>query len=256
MIYRAAISMAALCTLAACGGDAPDPFGPDALPTPAAPYDPASATARITGRVVFEGAPPETPVLNMASDFFCNRNARGTRDNAVLVTGDGLLRDVIVYVRSGHDASLEYAPPEEPVLLDQILCVYVPRALTIMTGQPLLVRNSDATFHNVHSRTVVNTPFNFGQPTEGQENIQTFSEPEMPVTIGCDLHRWMLTSIGVFDHPFHATSGDTGTFELALPPGTYEIVAWHERYGERTAMMEVGANQAIDLDFTFADTDG
>lgn len=256
MTYRAAISMAALCTLAACGGGRPDPFGPDALPTPAAPYDPASATARVTGRVVFEGAAPEMPVLNMASDFFCNRNARGTRDNAVLVTDDGLLQDAIVYVRSGHDASLAYAPPDAPVVLDQVLCVYVPRALTIMTGQPLLVRNSDATFHNVHSETAVNVPFNFGQPEQGQENIQTFAEPEMPVTIGCDLHRWMQTFVGVFDHPFHAASGGTGTFDLALPPGAYEIVAWHERYGERTATVEVGENETVDLDFTFAEPEG
>ena len=217
------------------------------------PYDPGSATARLSGSVRFDGTPPEMPFLEMGSDFYCNRNAIGTRDEEVLVTDDGLLSNVIVYVRSGHDDQLSYAAPTEPVLLDQERCVYDPRGFTIMTRQELRVRNSDGTLHNVHSQSQIKAPFNFAQSSRDGEESLSFAEPEMPISIGCDLHRWMTTFVGVFDHPFHTTTADTGSFELTVPPGTYEIVAWHELYGEQTPTVEVADNEAIELDFTFSE---
>ena len=264
MICRLTISLSVmLLTIAGCSGGSPAEDALGVLPsTETAPvgsagpnYDPASATARITGNIVLEGVPPEMPLLEIAADFFCIQNARGLRDNEVLLTAEGRLQNVIVYVRSGHDDTLTYPSPSEPVLLDQERCVYIPRTLTIMTGQELLVRNSDDTFHNVHSDSSANTPFNFGQPVLDQENRQTFARPEMPVTIGCDVHPWMNTVVGVFDHPFHTTSKDTGTFNLELPPGTYEIAAWHELYGEQAATVEVSGDQTTELDFTFTPPD-
>jgi hypothetical protein len=52
----------------------------------------------------------------------------------------------------------------------------------------------------------------------------------------------MVSYVGVFEHPFHTTSGDTGKYELRLPPGKYEIAAWHEKFGEQVASVEVAAN--------------
>ena len=57
--------------------------------------------------------------------------------------------------------------------------------------------------------------------------------------------------LSVFDHPFHATSGDSGTFELHLPPGTYEMVAWHEKYGAQVSAIELVDGETLELDFTF-----
>ncbi len=264
MICRLTIWLSVmLLAIAGCSGGSPADDAFQVLPStdtasvePAGPvYDPASATARITGNIVFDGVPPEMPMLEIGADFFCIQNARGLRDNEVMVTAEGRLQNVIVYVRSGHDDTLTYPAPSEPVLLDQERCVYIPRTLTIMTGQELLVRNSDDTFHNVHSDSNANTPFNFGQPVLDQENTQTFAQPEMPVTMGCDVHPWMSTVVGVFDHPFHTTSKDTGTFGLQLPPGTYEIAAWHELYGEQVATVEVSGGETAELDFTFTPPD-
>ena len=38
----------------------------------------------------------------------------------------------------------------------------------------------------------------------------------------------------------------------ALEPGTYEITAWHEKLGTRTASITVGANDKKTQDFKFA----
>jgi hypothetical protein len=63
------------------------------------------------------------------------------------------------------------------------------------------------------------------------------------------MHVW----VAVFDHPFHVTSGDFGTYELKLPPGKYEIVAWHEKLGEKTKSVEVAGNGSAQLDFSFSE---
>jgi hypothetical protein len=61
----------------------------------------------------------------------------------------------------------------------------------------------------------------------------------------------MIAYAGVFEHPFHTTSGDTGTYELRLPPGKFEIVAWHEKFGEQAASIEGAPNAMVELDFKF-----
>ena len=42
-------------------------------------------------------------------------------------------------------------------------------------------------------------------------------------------HNWMNAAILVVPHPYYAVTDETGKFELTnVPPGDYEIVAWHE----------------------------
>jgi len=216
-----------------------------------ATYDPVTATSRVFGSIKFEGTPPEVTPIKAGGSAFCVRNARGLVDEEVSVTSDGKLRNVIVYVRTGHEGKA-YDAPSETVVLDQQKCVYVPHVLTLMTNQKLSVRNSDPTFHNVHAISQVNPGFNIAQADKGAENTFTFEKAEPHFRIGCDLHRWMGAIVGVFDHPFHTTSGMSGDFELRVPPGKYEIVAWHEKLGEKVMPVEVVDNAKVELNFGFA----
>jgi plastocyanin len=217
-----------------------------------AAYDPATATSRVFGSIKFEGTPPEITPIHAGGSAFCVRNARGLVDEEVSLTSDNKLRNVIVYMRSGHEGRT-YEAPSESVVLDQQKCAYVPHVLTVMTNQKLSVRNSDPTFHNVHGASQANPGFNFAQTEKGSENVLTFAKAEAPFHIGCDLHRWMGAFVGVFDHPFHTTSGMSGDYELRLPPGKYEIVAWHEKFGEKTQPVEVAENSKMELNFAFSE---
>jgi hypothetical protein len=218
-------------------------------------YDPATATARVFGNIRFEGTPPVMAPVRVGGSRFCVQNARGTTQQDVLVTDQSLLRNVVVYVRSGQKP-MKYAPPSEPAILDQERCLYVPHVITLMTGQKLTIKNSDDTFHNTHGMPAASPPFNIGQPVLGAENTVTFAHPETPFKVGCDLHAWMGAWVAVYDHPFHTTSGDSGTYELKLPPGKYEIAAWHERYGEKTSNIEVNDKSEVQLDFSFREAKG
>jgi hypothetical protein len=56
-------------------------------------------------------------------------------------------------------------------------------------------------------------------------------------------------------HPFFAVSGDNGSFTITgLPAGTYEIEAWHEKLGRKTASVTVPATGSVTSDFSFGPT--
>jgi len=71
------------------------------------------------------------------------------------------------------------------------------------------------------------------------------------VPIKCNVHPWMKAYVGVVAHPFFAVTGDAGTFTIkGLPPGTYTIEAWHEKYGTQTQQVTVGAKERKTVEFT------
>ena len=58
--------------------------------------------------------------------------------------------------------------------------------------------------------------------------------------------------MAVMPHPFFAVSKADGTFTIPnLPPGTYNVIAWHEKYGQKNASLTVGAKESKALAFTF-----
>jgi hypothetical protein len=241
-----------LLVLANCGGSEtssglpPAPAGGTAGPT----FDMATANATVSGKIVFEGTAPTPARIQMSADPYCQANSGNGVSEEVIVS-DGGLENVIVYVRSGLPQA-NFATPTQEILIDQKNCHYMPHVLTMQANQPLKIRNSDATLHNIHAWAEKNTPFNEGQAVQNMESIKTFTMEEMPLPIRCDVHKWMGAYVGVFEHPFHTVSKGGGTYSLKLPAGNYEIVAWHEKYGEQTQMVQVTDNeQKVDINFTF-----
>jgi uncharacterized protein (DUF2141 family) len=81
--------------------------------------------------------------------------------------------------------------------------------------------------------------------------MQSFPRQEVMVPVKCQIHNWMRAYIGVVSHPFYAVTGDDGTFSLkGLPPGTYTIQVWQEKYGTQEQQITVGAKDSKTLDFT------
>jgi plastocyanin len=234
--------------VAGCGGSAPPP--PAAKP--GKPVDPATAGS-ISGRVTFKGDVPAAEVLRMGSDQACVQGAGPNPvSDAVLVSSDGGLKNVFVYVKEGLDPAYGFDVPAAPVVLDQKGCVYMPRVVGLRVGQPIEVLNSDPTLHNVHGLPNKNPEFNASQPIQGIRTTRTFSSPDVMVRFKCDVHNWMTAYVGVLDHPYFAVTSGNGGFELRnLPPGTYTIEAWHEKFGTQTAKITVADKQAQTASFTF-----
>jgi hypothetical protein len=123
----------------------------------------------------------------------------------------------------------------------------------MQAGQPLSILNSDATLHNVHALGRKNPEFNLGMPIKGMKLEKTFFNPEVMVKFKCDVHPWMSAYAGVLTHPFFSVTQETGVYEIKdLPPGTYVIEAWHEKYGTQTQQVTVDEAGTQTVDFAFA----
>jgi len=243
-----ALSLLSLLVYAACGGNK-DPFDLDNVPSggggTGGPTVPLNSTVK--GKIAFEGTPPAAKKLPTSADPKCQNPNLVSED---VVVSDGGLENVMLYVTKGHEGKALPARTE-PVTLDQQGCHYVPHAMTLQVGQPLRILNSDDTMHNVHAWAMVNKPFNESQNGKGEETKKVFDKEEIMMPVKCDVHNWMQSFIGVFNHPLHTVSGKGGAFELKLPAGTYEITAQHEKLGKQTQMVTVADNGSADLNFSF-----
>lgn len=63
----------------------------------------------------------------------------------------------------------------------------------------------------------------------------------------------MHSYVAVMTHPYFAVTGEDGRFAIdGLPDGTYEIEAWHERLGTRTARVTIrGGKTRTGVNFSF-----
>ena len=132
---------------------------------------------------------------------------------------------------------------------DQQACFYRPRVVGARVGQVLRIKNSDNLLHNVHSSPSHRNGFNFGQPIAGITSDFKLADEEM-LKIGCDVHRWMTSWVGVVDHPYFAVTGADGSFVINnVPAGKRTITVWHEQFGKLTKAVDVkeGATTAVDF---------
>jgi plastocyanin len=223
---------------------------PAATTAAAAPAVSADA-ATVTGSVKFEGAAPKMAAIQMSADPYCqSQHSAPATDQDVVVGPAGELANVFVYVKN---ITGTYPPPSTPVVLDQKGCQYFPHVNALQVGQTLQIKNDDATLHNVHAMPNNNSQFNEGQPVQGMVSEKKLDKAEMtPFKIKCDVHGWMRSYMAVMPHPFYAVSSDKGAFSIAnLPPGTYTIVAWHEKYGQQEQSVTVGAKESKAITFSF-----
>lgn len=222
-----------------------------AEPAPTAVVNTATAGS-ITGTVMLQGPPPALRPIDMSAEPACAQANPAPVVPPVVVTGaNGALANAVVYVKSGL-GRYRFETPREPVLLAQQRCMYNPRIVAVMTNQTLRISNADPTVHNVHALPRENRPWNRSQQA-GEPPFETsFARPELAIPFMCNVHPWMRAFVFVFAHPYFAITPTTGVFELKnLPPGTYTIEAWHEKFGTQEQSVTLDSKESKSLTFTF-----
>ncbi len=166
-------------------------------------------------------------------------------EESVLVTGGGLANVVVRVEVPGAKA--------EPatLVLDQRGCRYLPRVQAAAPGSTLELRNGDPVLHNVHGYAGAATAFNVPMPTQGGKTPRLLARPGV-IRVACDVHAWMSASILVTESRHVVVTGPGGRFRLeGVPAGSWQAVAWHERYGEKRVVIEVPASGVVTLPLSY-----
>jgi plastocyanin len=143
---------------------------------------------------------------------------------AAVVDADGKpLVDAVVYV-TGKNAVASGTPRN--ARLDQVNKTFVPRISVIQTGTPVEFPNSDDIRHQVYSFSpakVFTLKLYAGKPSQPV----IFDKPGV-VVLGCNIHDTMVAWVLVVDTPWFAKTDAQGHAVIKdLPPGSYELQAWH-----------------------------
>jgi plastocyanin len=250
------VGMAAIMALAAagCGSKESSTSQQPAATAPAASAKTvdASTAGSVTGTVTLDGKPATAKPINMSAEPYCQKAHPTPVVPPEVVTGDkGALANVVIFVKDGL-GDYVFTAPTGPAQLNQQGCMYDPHIITLMTGQTFEVKNSDQTTHNIHPMPKDNRDWNKSQPPGADPIDETFARPELAIPVKCNVHPWMKSYIFVFKNPYYAVTSKDGTFELKnLPPGTYTIEAWHEKYGTADQTVTIGAKESKPVTFSF-----
>jgi plastocyanin len=221
--------------------------GPAGGSAATAPVDKSQAGS-VSGTVKFTGTRPAPKKIDMSQDPVCVKAGENTVED-IAGTGDGLA-NVFVYVENAPAGEV----PSSKVVIDQKGCRYHPHVLGLVAGQPIEIDNSDPTTHNIHPTpdpASGNREFNQSQGPGAAPISANFSRPETMLPVKCNQHPWMKMYINVSKTPYFAVTKDDGKYEIKdLPPGTYNVVAVHEKGWKKSTSVTVAPKQAASADFS------
>jgi plastocyanin len=135
--------------------------------------------------------------------------------------------DVVAYVVA-LDSPPPVHPPDAPVEIVQKDQEFIPYVTPIVVGTRVAFPNKDNVQHHVYSVSPAKKfeiPLYIGEPA-----ATIVFDREGPVTLGCNIHDWMVAYVFVLSTPYFAKTGADGTAGIAgLPPGRYRLEVWHPR---------------------------
>lgn len=164
----------------------------------------------------------------------------------------GLATDAVVYVdqvpaRAESVLAATRAPVPRLAQKDQ---AFVPRVLAIAVGTRVDFPNLDPIYHNVFSLSPPRR-FDLGKYPRGQSRTVVFPRPGL-VQVFCDIHSTMAAFVLVLPHHAYTQPSADGAWALdGLPPGRYELRAWHPDLPEMVRAVDLPETGEARLDLAF-----
>jgi plastocyanin len=162
-----------------------------------------------------------TALIARAADFSCTIN--GTKGEPV---ADAVVSLVPL------DAAVPPVPAMAQIEIAQQGQEFSAYVTVVQAGTKVVFPNHDTVQHHVYS---LSKPKKFELPlyNPGQAESIVFEIPGL-VTIGCNIHDWMISHLVVVPTPWFARSDAQGSARITAPAGRYRLEIWHPR-GAATA---------------------
>jgi len=167
------------------------------------------------------------------------------------------MRDFVVYVEG--PVGDKPVPPAAPVVVNtrriaQKGASFSPHVLPIVVGTTVEWPNNDEIFHNVFSMSDAE-PFDLGLYKGNPADKRVLFHKEGRVDVFCSIHAQMHCVVLVLPNPYFATADDWGRYAITnIPPGTYQLKAWHERLPAQVRQITVPETGEARADFVLSIT--
>lgn len=164
-------------------------------------------------------------------------------------TKGATVSDAVVYARKSG-ATPELA--KRQTIIDQRNKQFVPYVTAVQVGTSILFPNSDNIRHHVYSFSPAKKfelPLYTGVPAK-----PVLFDKVGFVTLGCNIHDWMIAYVAVLPTPYFRVPGNDGRAVLKdLPAGQYTVEVWQpslkgapEQFAQN---VDLTANDARELSF-------
>ena len=158
------------------------------------------------------------------------------------------LADAVVYAIAGAPFEGRSAKPTAAV--EQFDREFIPYVTAVQVGTTVTFPNRDPILHHVYSFSPakhIDIPLYTGKSPQ-----EVLFDKAGVVTLGCNIHDWMIGYILVVPTPHFAKVDAQGVARLRdLPAGAYDIHAWHPQ--QRAALapqrvtLEISSAPAVDF---------
>lgn len=232
----------------------------------------------ITGRVTFEGTVPAPKRFEVEKDpDVCGRE----RSLIEVAAANGFLQGAVVVlegVEKGKPFSTEGhrgSPPGEGAFQysggDRLSlevhtkrCNFGPFTGVLAADEPVRFLNHDPMKHVLHSfsafgekglilRTIHNRDIHPETPIERTFRATRLKTSRV-VRITCNRHDFMQNWLYVVRTPYFSMTDHDGRFTIdEVPPGRYELIAWHPALGLKRQAVSVTAAGQVEASFGFSE---
>lgn len=151
--------------------------------------------------------------------------------------------NVVLYLESAPSAG---ARTTSAPVMRQKSERFMPHVLPVLAGSTVQFPNDDPIYHNVFSLSRART-FDLGRYARGASKSVLFSAPSV-IQVFCHIHADMNGYVLVLQNPYFVQPDSQGRFVIdGVPPGTYRLVAWHERIRPNGRSVRVTAGTATQV---------
>jgi hypothetical protein len=224
-------------------------------------YEEAPVTngGRIMGKVFLNGTPPPARIYHLVfspNKEFCGKISDGKGNRLLrefrVADGGGFADVVVAVVGVERGKPFDYIPRIE---IEN--CRIGPFVTPVRNGHPFEMVNKDPVVHDVQGYTL-RDPYAFAM---FNKPLVPESRAEKPIRLRKD-HYLFRTQCGVHDfmqswglavgNPYFAVTGTDGSFFIEdLPPGEYDVIAWHPHLQVLAQRVRVPATGEAGLNFVF-----
>ena len=152
----------------------------------------------------------------------CHDLSAGSFDVTVKDGKGALVSDAVVYAKGN---GMNAQSTKKQTVIDQQDKQFIPYVTAVQVGTSILFPNKDNIRHHVYSLSSAKKfelPLYKGVPAE-----PVVFDKEGFVTLGCNIHDWMIAYVAVLGTPYFQVTGREGHALLKnLPPGQYTVEVW------------------------------